>query len=223
VSRDRREPSRDPPDGDCECCGPGSTGSGATPAPSLYTDTRAELRRRDFAKALATIGGLTAVASLAAPLAGLTRVFEREYTGPIYSDGVHLVDGEGTRVTEDTLSEGEHATVFPEPRPGLADAPTLLVRFPESAYGGDTNLAFTVSGYAAYSKVCTHAGCMVSDVEEATLVCPCHYGKFDATTGASVVGGPPPRALPQLPLTLSSEGALIATGDFEGPVGPGGE
>ena len=38
------------------------------------------------------VGGLTAVGSLAAPLAGLTRVFERSYTGPVYSDGVALVD-----------------------------------------------------------------------------------------------------------------------------------
>jgi rieske iron-sulfur protein len=26
-----------------------------------------------------------------------------------------------------------------------------------------------------------------------------------------------------LPITLSSDGYLVATGDFEGPVGPGGE
>ena len=216
------EPRQTEQEDGCSGCDCGEIHGGGG-RPSIYTDARAELRRRDFAKALATVGGLTAVASLTAPLAGLTRVFEREYTGPIYSDGVHLVDGDGERVTETTLDEGEHTTVFPEPRPGLADAPTLLVRFPEAEYGGDTTLAYTVSGYAAYSKVCTHAGCMVSDIEDEIMVCPCHYGKFDALGGAAVVGGPPPRALPQLPLTLSSEGALIATGDFDGSVGPGGE
>jgi rieske iron-sulfur protein len=181
------------------------------------------MERRDYAKLFATIGGLTAVGSLTAPLAGLTRVFERSYTGPVYSDGVFLVDGEGERVTEAALAEGERMTVFPEPRPGIERAPTLLVRFPESAYGGETRLEFTVSGYAAYSKVCTHAGCMVSDNEGDTLVCPCHFGKFDPTRGAQVVGGPPGRPLPQLPITLSSDGTLMATGDFEGPVGAGGE
>jgi rieske iron-sulfur protein len=84
-------------------------------------------------------------------------------------------------------------------------------------------MEFTVSGYAAYSKVCTHAGCMVADRDDTTLVCPCHSGRFDPLSGASVTGGPPPRALPQLPITLSSDGELIATGDFEGHVGPGGE
>jgi rieske iron-sulfur protein len=202
---------------DCPC-------QGSAVRPSIYTDRRArmEVQRRDVAKLLATVGGLTAVGSLTAPLAGLTQVFERGYSGPVYSDGVHLVDGDGERIDEGRLAEGDQLTVFPEPRPGIEDAPTLLVRYPESAYGGGTNMAVTVSGYAAYSKVCTHAGCMVSDREGDTLVCPCHFGKFDPRSGASVVGGPPGRPLPQLPITLSSDGFLVATGDFEGAIGPGG-
>ncbi|MDG5776905.1 Rieske 2Fe-2S domain-containing protein [Haloarculaceae archaeon H-GB1-1] len=216
--------SNDDCDGHCDSCGSHDTcdGDGAY-QPSIYTDARAEMERRDYAKMLATIGGLTAAGSLAAPLAGLTRVFERSYTGPVYGDGINLVDGDGNRITENSLNFGEQTTVFPEPRPGIEQAPTILVRFKESKYGAGTNLAHTVSGYAAYSKVCTHAGCMVSNEEGSTLVCPCHFGKFDPTKGAKVVGGPPPRPLPQLPLTLTSEGELIATGDFEGPIGPGGE
>jgi len=216
-----------PDDGDdesaddyCPCEDP--TAVPETTQPSIFADDRGELKRRDFAKFLATAGGLTAIASLAAPLSGLTQVFERGYSGPVYADGIHLVDGEGQRVTESTLSEGGQMTVFPEPRPGIEDAPTLLVRFPEDQYGGDTNMAFTVNGYAAYSKVCTHAGCMVSNREGNTLVCPCHFGKFDPLSGAAVTDGPPGRALPQLPITVTSDGYLVATGDFEGAVGPGG-
>jgi len=200
---------------DCSCDEAGTS-------PTLYGDARAELRRRDFAKFLATVGGLTAVASLTAPLASTTQVFERGYKGPVYSDGIHLVDSEGERITEGRLSEGEHMTVFPEPRPGIEDAPTLLVRYAESDYGSDIAEGFTVSGYAAFSKVCTHAGCMVSDREEDLVVCPCHFGKFNVLEGAAVSGGPPGRALPQLPITVTSDGFLVATGDFEGPVGPGG-
>ncbi|MFU1781388.1 ubiquinol-cytochrome c reductase iron-sulfur subunit [Haloarcula japonica] len=202
---------------DCSC--DGATGT----SPTLYGDARAELRRRDFAKFLATVGGLTAVASLTAPLASTTQVFERGYKGPVYSDGIHLVDGEGERITEGRLSEGEHMTVFPEPRPGIEDAPTLLVRYAESDYGSDISEGFTVNGYAAFSKVCTHAGCMVSDREEDLVVCPCHFGKFNVLEGAAVSGGPPGRPLPQLPITMTSDGFLVATGDFEGPIGPGGE
>jgi rieske iron-sulfur protein len=205
---------------DCGC-------AGETTQPSIYQplwrDTRAQATRRTYARLLATVGGLAAIASLTAPVLGLTRVFERSYTGPVYSDGVALVDSEGTRITEGRLSEGEQLTVFPEPRPGIDRAPTLLVRFAEGTYGGETRMEYTVSGYAAYSKVCTHAGCMVADRDETTLVCPCHSGRFDPLSGAAVTGGPPPRPLPQLPITLSSDGELIATGDFEGHVGPGGE
>ncbi|SDG05250.1 QcrA and Rieske domain-containing protein [Halorientalis regularis] len=229
LSRSYPTPDEDAGDtgneADCPCSAGGDADSSAEPTlyQDFYGDARAEMERRDYAKALATIGGLTAIGSLTAPLVGLSRVFEREYTGPIYSDGVALVDDAGERIAEDRLGEGEQLTVFPEPRPGLADSPTLLVRFPEDAYGGDTKSAFTVSGYAAYSKVCTHAGCMVADRDGQTLLCPCHSGRFDPLSGAKVVGGPPPRALPQLPITLSSEGYLVATGDFEGPVGTGGE
>lgn len=204
-------------------CGSSDTSSNTSIYQEFWRDDRARMERRDYAKALATIGGLTAVASLSAPLAGLTQVFERKYTGPVYSDGVALVDADGNRIAEGRLSEGELLTVFPENRPGIEQAPTLLVRFPEAAYGGETRLEFTVGGYAAYSKVCTHAGCMVADRDDDTLVCPCHSGRFDPLSGATVTGGPPPRALPQLPITLSNEGYLVATGDFEGAVGPGGE
>ncbi|WP_226023790.1 Rieske (2Fe-2S) protein [Halomicrobium salinisoli] len=190
---------------------------------ALLADERGDVERRDVAKLLATIGGLTAVGSLAAPLAGLAQVFERSYEGPIYSDDVALVDDEGEPVTENFLEFGDYATVFPETNPGIEDAPTLLVRFEEGEYGGETNPDWVASGYAAYSKVCTHAGCMVSDFEGSTLVCPCHAGKFDPLSGASVVGGPPPRPLPQLPLRLADDGTLVAGGDFEGPIGTGGE
>jgi rieske iron-sulfur protein len=179
--------------------------------------------RRDLAKVIAGIGGLTAVGSLAAPLAGLTQVFDRSFSGPIYNEGTYLVDEDGNRIAETALEHGDRITVFPETHPGVEDAPTLLVRFPETEYAEPTDLAFTVSGYAAYSKVCTHAGCMVSEAEDGTLVCPCHYAKYDPTKGAEVVGGPAPRALPQLPITLSSDGYLMATDTFEGPIGPGGE
>ncbi|AFK20942.1 (2Fe-2S)-binding protein (plasmid) [Haloferax mediterranei ATCC 33500] len=210
--------------GACDgCCSDCSDEGTQSQQPTIFTDTRASLARRDYAKLLASVGGLTAVASLTAPLAGLTRVFEREYTGPVYSDGIYLVDGDGNRIEEKALSEGEKMTVFPEPRPGIEKAPTLLVRHAEDAYSDAVKTEYMVAGYTAYSKVCTHAGCMVSNEEDGTLVCPCHFGKFDPTDGAAVVGGPPSRALPQLPITVSSEGYLIATGDFNGPVGPGGD
>jgi rieske iron-sulfur protein len=185
-------------------------------------DRRARHRRREYAKLAVATGGLAAVASLLAPTASLARVFDEPPTAPVYRDGLALVDGTGRRIEMERLSDGEQLTVFPEGAPITSRATTLLVRFPAERYGGATRLAYTVAGYAAYSAVCTHAGCTVSQREGDILVCPCHSGRYDPLSGARVVGGPPPRSLPQLPITLSAEGYLVATGAFEGPIGPGG-
>ncbi len=180
--------------------------------------------RRDVAKAALGLGGLSAALSLSVPTLGMTEVLSREFTGQVYTEGTYLVDEDGDRLRAGALEVGTRTTVFPETHPGVSDAPTLLVRHEEEDFAEPTNLAFTVSGYAAYSKICTHAGCMVSEAEEdGTLVCPCHFAKFDPTKGAEVTDGPAPRPLPQLPITLSSDGYLMATGNFEAGLGPGGE
>ena len=46
---------------------------------------------------------------------------------------------------------------------------------------------------SAFSAVCTHAGCTVG-YQNGQIVCPCHGGTFDASSGA-VVSGPPPSGL----------------------------
>ena len=81
---------------------------------------------------------------------------------------------------------------------------------------------WTVDNIVAYSKICTHVGCPAALYEQTThhILCPCHQSTFDATLGAKVIFGPAPRALPQLPIGVDSEGFLIATGPFNEPVGP---
>lgn len=58
------------------------------------------------------------------------------------------------------------------------------------------------SKVVAFSAICTHAGCTVGyDPSAAEFVCPCHGGRFSATTGA-VLGGPPPSPLRQIPARI---------------------
>jgi Rieske Fe-S protein len=50
--------------------------------------------------------------------------------------------------------------------------------------------------YKAFSAVCTHVGCIMSEVANGTIDCPCHGSEFKITTGA-VVTGPAPVPLPK--------------------------
>ena len=54
----------------------------------------------------------------------------------------------------------------------------------------------------AFSAVCTHLGCIVKwqPTEHHAIYCECHGGMF--TREGNVVGGPPPRPLPQYPVEV---------------------
>ncbi len=57
-----------------------------------------------------------------------------------------------------------------------------------------------------YSSICTHLACGVLWKPDAgELACPCHDGRFDASTG-DVLAGPPPRPLPVIELEERSDG-----------------
>jgi Rieske Fe-S protein len=59
----------------------------------------------------------------------------------------------------------------------------------------------TAGTVKAFSTVCTHAGCTVSEVAGGTINCPCHGSKFAIADG-SVAGGPAPRPLPPIVVTV---------------------
>lgn len=64
-------------------------------------------------------------------------------------------------------------------------------------------------GLKAFSRVCTHLGCLVEyDVEKSQLICPCHAGTYDLE--GNVLSGPPPKPLTKLPLRV--EGNTIVIG-----------
>jgi nitrite reductase/ring-hydroxylating ferredoxin subunit len=65
----------------------------------------------------------------------------------------------------------------------------------------------TDQGIAALSLVCTHLGCIVSEVPDTGFLCPCHGSRFDLQ--GHVVGGPAPRSLPWLEVSQTAEGTLL--------------
>ncbi|GAA2709788.1 MULTISPECIES: Rieske (2Fe-2S) protein [Streptomyces] len=62
--------------------------------------------------------------------------------------------------------------------------------------------------FKAFSAVCTHQGCLVQDVVDGTINCPCHHSRFSATDG-SVRGGPAQRPLPAQKVSVSGDSLVL--------------
>lgn len=58
--------------------------------------------------------------------------------------------------------------------------------------------------YCGFSSICTHAGCTVDPPKNGQLNCPCHGSKFDAATGAVLVG-PAVKPLPKYTVTKAGD------------------
>ncbi len=90
----------------------------------------------------------------------------------------------------------------------------LLIRPEPDKFSAETR-SRAADGVVAYSAICTHAGCEVTDwlSAEQRLFCPCHESTFDPLDGAKVIDGPATRMLPALPLALT-EGKLVVAKPF---------
>ena len=66
----------------------------------------------------------------------------------------------------------------------------------------------TANEFKAFSAVCTHMGCIVSQVSNGTIDCPCHGSQYNITTGA-VVAGPAPMPLPAEQIKVSGDSIFL--------------
>lgn len=173
-------------------------------------------------------------------LAGLSPLVLLRDLGPLPGDslsttswkkGTRLVTDPGDRpIKASDLEVGAVAQTLPELVPGekrtlanIGKDAVLLIRLrPEEFNLNAERLSWTHEGIIAFSKICSHMGCAVALYEQQTkhLLCPCHQSTFDVTRGAKVIFGPSARPLPQLAITVDSEGYLVAQNPFNEPVGP---
>jgi len=146
-----------------------------------------------------------------------------------WKKGTYLVrDPEGGRIKATDMTLNSIAHIMPEgvdqtpdPQEQRAKAAALLMRLlPEQL--GEKSKPGAYEGIICYSKICTHMGCPVALWEQTThhLLCPCHQSTFDVEHDCKVIFGPAKRPLPQLPITVDSEGYLYAKSGFDQPVGP---
>ncbi len=192
--------------------------------------TEAGIKRRPLLKGAIAFGlapvGLMAVA----PLGALVKDPGNKLYTTGFTKGVRLVRLDGSPVRPDDIAAGGIETVFPGIPGGTtneyADSPTLLIHLRQADSAKVRVPAkyadFHYGSYYAYSKICTHAGCPASLYEQQTqrLLCPCHQSQFDVLRGCKPTFGPATRALPQLPISVDSQGFFIATSDYKEPIGP---
>jgi Rieske Fe-S protein len=63
--------------------------------------------------------------------------------------------------------------------------------------------------FKAFSAICTHQGCLVNQVADGTIVCPCHGSMFSIKDG-SVEGGLAQSPLPEVKVTVSGNTLTVA-------------
>ena len=66
----------------------------------------------------------------------------------------------------------------------------------------------TQGDFKAFTAVCTHQGCIVSDVSGGTINCACHGSKFDIATG-DVKQGPATQPLPRKTVSVTQDGIKV--------------
>jgi rieske iron-sulfur protein len=95
----------------------------------------------------------------------------------------------------------------------------IVVRLAPEALAEETR-ARSVDGAVAYSGVCTHTGCDVTDwiASARHFKCPCHESEYDPSDAARVLSGPAPWQLAALPLKVV-DGVLAVAAPFVGKVG----
>lgn len=151
----------------------------------------------------------------------------------IWEGGIHLVtDATYRKIKATDLSVGSLINAVPENLLEIehedenlnerGKASIILVRLDPNDIVSQQGEGWDYEGIVAYSKICTHVGCPISLYQQRThhLLCPCHQSTFDLSDSGNVVFGPAARRMPQLPITVDSEGYLVAKSGFQEPVGP---
>lgn len=151
----------------------------------------------------------------------------------IWSQGIHVVtDPTYRKIKAEDIPIGTLINAVPENLLEIeheegnlnqrGKASIILVRMDPADIVSQQGEGWDYQGILAYSKICTHVGCPTSLYQQRThhLLCPCHQSTFDLSDSGNVVFGPAARRMPQLPITVDSEGYLVAKSGFQEPVGP---
>lgn len=188
----------------------------------------AKIGRRTLVRWFLGLGAVSSLAALAS-VVGTVRPPDSGQGSREIQTGDRLVfavgKNKGEPLTRTSIVPGQAALAFPQGKE-VQENLVMVIHLSQDDLTEPTRLDWAPEGFVAYSAICTHLGCTVNYSHEPMegapyphIHCPCHAGMFNPQAGAAVVGGPPPRPLPQLPLAINPRGELIAAGPFEEPVG----
>jgi rieske iron-sulfur protein len=185
--------------------------------------------RRRFADITLKTGIVAAAASAIPGIATLRGHAKGPATlAPAAGDRLVFALGQnaGQAVTEGGFTQNEAVLAVPEGKGDNHENLVLVCKLDPGMLKPPTDLSSGQHGVVAYSAVCTHLGCTVRFSEEPMgmapfphIHCPCHSALFDPHRGATVMGGPAPRPLPQLPVTVNDKGEVVVAGPFSAPIG----
>lgn len=205
-----------------------------------YTRIDPEISRRRFVNwAIGATAGISGLSFIT--IVGSAKPVNRQTPDklpPIEGDILVHAEGDQTGKPIDPAKLEENPTrAYPQGkdkdgnvilRRGDQDTNLVLVsKFPVAELKPPTDLKAAPEGIVVYGAVCQHLGCQVNWKDsDQTLLCPCHSGNYDPKQGCKVIGGPPPRPLPQLPVRIEGNQLVVAAtylippygvseGDFE--------
>ncbi|MDA2894435.1 Rieske (2Fe-2S) protein [Mycolicibacterium sp. BiH015] len=105
----------------------------------------------------------------------------------------------------ETSADGSSAPKSSKPA-GEALATTAEVPVGSGVIVGEVVLTQAAAGdFKGFSAVCTHTGCLLNEVADGTINCPCHGSKF--SLDGAVVNGPASKPLE--PVAIRVEGDSI--------------
>lgn len=183
-------------------------------------DAKFNQERRDVLKGACTVVGATALVSIG----GSVPAFAADQKDvPQVGDVFIFTDGpkKGNIATvNDVVVDANPITVQAATPDGKAregeNCTALLYRVATDKVPAEIK-SDSVEGIVAYSAVCTHQGCMLSDLHQPSdavnafgFICPCHDAIFDPLQAGKNVAGASARTLPHFPIK-SDGGKLVVT------------
>ena len=185
-------------------------------------DPKFNQERRDVIKGACTLAGAAAVMTVGTSLPVFA---DAQKDAPQVGDVFVYVDGPkkgSVAMVDDVVLDAAPLTVMAkDPNGAVRDGDNftvLLYKIAKDKVPADM-LADTIDGLAAWSAICTHQGCTMTDIHQKSIavnafgfICPCHDAIFDPTQEGKNTGGATSATLAYFP--IKSDGGKIVVKDL---------